>query len=110
MIKILAVCILLLSLQGCTIAVQRGMEAEARLHDYAVWIFDNRKEDRRIIRDLVRDHVKDLERKADTLSAAGEFDKAATLRKKAISFIKNNTPSVTDAIKSIKDIFKAIKK
>ncbi len=108
--KIVAICIILLSLQGCSIAVQRGMEAEARLHDYTVWIFDNRKEDRKLVRELIRDHVKDLSRRADALAAGGKFDESAKIRKSAIKFIKDNTPSVNDAIKSIKDIFKEISK
>jgi len=99
----------LLSTSGCSIALQRVSQAETRAHDYAVWILDERKADRREVRDQRKAAVKDMEIGISKLVAEGEMAKALAARDKIIKYIEKHTPSFTDAVKSIKGFFEAVK-
>ena len=101
---------MILSTSGCAIALQRVSQAETRAHDYAVWILDERKADRREVRDQRKAAVRDMEVMISKLVLEGETTKVLAAREAIIAYINKHTPSVTDAIDSVKAIFAAIKK
>jgi len=101
--------VLLLSTSGCTLAIQRASEAEARAHDYAVWILDQRKSDRQEVRDQRKAAVRDMEFGISRLVSKGKLTEALAARDKIIKYIEEHTPSFADAIANVKALFKAVK-
>ncbi len=109
--KFLLILLLGLFVQGCTIGqvFQRFSQAEARAHDFAVQILDDRKADRGEIRRLRQNHVRNLDSRARQLVTEGKTADAAKLRDEAIAYIESHTPSVIDSIQHIRQIWRAVK-
>ena len=101
---------MILSTSGCSIALQRASEAEARAHDYAVWILDERKADWREIRDQRKAAVRDMEIAISKLASDGKTTEILIAREAIIEYIKKHTPSLADTITSVKKLFSAVKK
>ncbi len=101
--------LIILSTSGCSLAIQRVSEVEARVHDYAVWILDERKADRKDVRDQRRAAVKDMEVGIFKLVAEGKMKEALAARDEIIEYIEKHTPSFTDAVESIKAFYAAVK-
>lgn len=111
-LKVLQIASLLvvLSTSGCGVALQRVSQAETRVHDYAVWVLEERKADRIEVRDQRRDAVKDMEIGISKLVAKGKTTEALAARDKIIKYIEEHTPSFTDAVESIKAFYAAVEK
>lgn len=101
---------IILSTSGCGIALQRVSQAETRAHDYAVWILDERKADRREIRDQRKAAVKDMEVGIAKLASDGKTAEILIAREAIIEYIKKHTPSLADAITNVRKLFSAVKK
>ncbi len=101
--------LVILSTSGCGVALQRVSQAETRVHDYAVWVLEERKADRIEVRNQRKMAVKDMEIGIFKLVAKGEMTEALAARDKIIKYIEKHTPSFTAAVESIKGFYAVVK-
>lgn len=106
-LQIVSLLVILLT-PGCSLAIQRISEAEGRAHDYAVWILDERKSDRREVIAQRKAAIRDMEIGVSKMVAEGKTVKALAAREEIIVYIQKHTPSVADAIANIKALFSAV--
>ena len=105
--------LLMLTLPGCAMLgltfLQRASAAEDRVHDYAVWVLDARKQDRETKRGIIQDSVKTMELRTLQLTMEGKLDEAHSLRAQTLELLDKYMPSFKEAITNIRGLLAAAK-